>query len=75
MLHARAMQNVLQVHAEFCKYEEREQIDSGDGGVLSQAAGHDGSFYGYDVYLSKNEQFSSQYYNCFSQARQQINLP
>ena len=47
--HARAMQNVLQVHAEFLKYEEHEQIDSGGGGALSQAAGHDGSFYGYDV--------------------------
>ena len=23
--------------------------DSGDGGALSQAAGHDGSFYGYTV--------------------------
>ena len=26
-------------------YEEREQLDSGGGGALSQGAGHDGSFY------------------------------
>ena len=26
-------------------YEEREQLDSGGGGVLSQGAGHDGSFF------------------------------
>ena len=44
------MQNVLQVHAEFLKYEERQQIDSGGGGALSQAAGHDGKFYGYMMY-------------------------
>ena len=25
--------------------EEREQLDSGGGGVLSQGAGHDGSFF------------------------------
>ena len=30
-------------------YEEREQLDSGSGGALSQGAGHDGSFYGYAV--------------------------
>ena len=30
-------------------YEEREQLDSGGGGALSQGAGHDGSFYGYAV--------------------------
>ena len=30
-------------------YEEREQLDSGDGGALSQGARHDGSFYGYVV--------------------------
>ena len=27
------------------EYEEREQLDSGVGGVLSQGAGHDGSFF------------------------------
>ena len=26
------------------EYEEREQLDSGGGGALSQGAGHDGSF-------------------------------
>ena len=26
-------------------YEEREQLDSGGGGALSQGAGHDGSFF------------------------------
>ena len=26
-------------------YEEREQLDSGGGGTLSQSAGHDGSFF------------------------------
>ena len=26
-------------------YEEREQLDSGSGGALSQGAGHDGSFF------------------------------
>ena len=26
-------------------YEEREQLDSGGGGTLSQGAGHDGSFF------------------------------
>ena len=26
------------------EYEEREELDSGGGGVLSQGAGHDGSF-------------------------------
>ena len=30
-------------------YEEREQLDSGDGGALSKVARHDGSFYGYVV--------------------------
>ena len=30
-------------------YEEREQLDSGSGGALSQGAGHDASFYGYAV--------------------------
>ena len=30
-------------------YEEREQLDSGGGGALSQGAGHDGSFYRYAV--------------------------
>ena len=58
-------------------YEQREQLDSGGGGVLSQGAGHDGSFYRYAVYPCKNEQFSSSK-SCiyrFSRARQQINLP
>ena len=27
------------------EYEEREQLDSGSGGALSQGAGHDGSFF------------------------------
>ena len=31
------------------EYEEREQLDSGGGGALSQGAGHDGSFYRYAV--------------------------
>ena len=26
-------------------YEERELLDSGGGGAMSQGAGHDGSFY------------------------------
>ena len=26
-------------------YEQREQLDSGGGGTLSQGAGHDGSFF------------------------------
>ena len=26
-------------------YKQREQLDSGGGGALSQGAGHDGSFY------------------------------
>ena len=30
-------------------YEQREQLDSGGGGALSQGAGHDGSFYRYAV--------------------------
>ena len=30
-------------------YKEREQLDSGGGGALSQGAGHDGSFYRYAV--------------------------
>ena len=30
-------------------YEQREQLDSGGGGTLSQGAGHDGSFYQYAV--------------------------
>ena len=30
-------------------YEQREQLDSGGGGMLSQDAGHDGSFYRYAV--------------------------
>ena len=30
-------------------YEQREQLDSGGGGTLSQGAGHDGSFYRYAV--------------------------
>ena len=58
-------------------YEEREQLDSGGGGALSQGAGHDGSFYRYAVQPCKNEHFSSPK-SCiyrFSQARQQINLP
>ena len=30
-------------------YKEREQLDSGGGGALSQGAGHDGRFYRYAV--------------------------
>ena len=30
-------------------YEQREQLDSGGGGALSQGAGHDRSFYRYAV--------------------------
>ena len=30
-------------------YEQREQLDSGGGGALSQRAGHDRSFYRYAV--------------------------
>ena len=30
-------------------YEQREQLDSGGGGTLSQGVGHDGSFYRYAV--------------------------
>ena len=30
-------------------YEQREQLDSGGGGTLSQGAGHDGSFYRYAI--------------------------
>ena len=37
---ARAVRNVKNLW-----YEEREQLDSGGGGALSQGAGHDGSFY------------------------------
>ena len=33
--------------------------DTGGGGALSQDAGHNGSFYRYAVWPSKNEQFSS----------------
>ena len=27
------------------EYDEREQLDSGGGGALSQGAGHDGTFF------------------------------
>ena len=43
---ARAVRNVyLSSLAKNLWYEEREQLDSGGGGALSQGAGHDGSFY------------------------------
>ena len=40
---------MLKFLAKNLQYEEREQLDSGGGGVLSQDAGHDRSFYGYAV--------------------------
>ena len=51
---ARAVRNVLgnaylSSLTKNLKYEEREQLDSGSGGALSQGAGHDGSFYRYAV--------------------------
>ena len=78
----RAVQNVLgnaylSSLTKNLEFEEREQLDSGGGGALSQGAGHDGSFYRYAVQTCKNEQFSSpksRIYR-FSRARQQINLP
>ena len=30
-------------------YEQREQLNSRNGGALSQGAGHDGSFYRYAI--------------------------
>ena len=48
--HARTVHNVLEcILTKNLWYEEREQLDSGGGGALSQGAGHDGSFYGYTV--------------------------
>ena len=46
---ARAVRNVLgnaylSSLAKNLWYEQREQLDSGGGGTLSQGAGHDGSF-------------------------------
>ena len=51
---ARAVQNVLgNVYLSSLTknlwYKQREQLDSGGGGTLSQGAGHDGSFYRYAV--------------------------
>ena len=51
---ARAVRNVLgnaylSSLTKNLEYEEREQVDSGGGGALSQGAGHDGSFYQYAV--------------------------
>ena len=48
--HACAVQNVLgnaylSSLTKTLWYEEREQLDSGCGGALSQGAGHDGSFF------------------------------
>ena len=48
---ARAVRNVLEYVylSSLTKnlwYEEREQLDSGCGGALSQGGGHDGSFLG-----------------------------
>ena len=37
--------NVLSSLTKNLWYEEREQLDSGGGGALSQGAGHDGSFF------------------------------
>ena len=48
---ARAVRNVLGLSSltkNLC-YEQREQLDSGGGGTLSQGAGHDGTFYRYAV--------------------------
>ena len=47
---ARAVRNVLgnaylSSLTQNLEYEEREQLDSGGGGALSQGAGHDGSFF------------------------------
>ena len=47
---ARAVRNVLgnaylSSLTKNLEYEEREQLDSGGGGELSQDAGHDGSFF------------------------------
>ena len=47
---ARTVQNVLgnaylSSLTKNLEYEELEQLDSGGGGVLSQGAGHDGSFF------------------------------
>ena len=47
---ARAVQNVLgNVYLSSLTknlwYEQREQLDSGGGGALSQGVGHDGSFF------------------------------
>ena len=52
--HARAVRNILgNVYlislTNNLWYEQREQLDSGGGGALSQGAGHDGNFYGYAV--------------------------
>ena len=47
---ARAMRNVyLILLTKNLWYEEREQLDSGGGGALSQDARYDGSFYRYAV--------------------------
>ena len=51
---ARAVRNVLgnaylSSLTKNLEYEEREQLDSGSGGALSQGVGHDGSFYRYAV--------------------------
>ena len=51
---ARAVRNVLgNVYLSLLTknfwYEQREQLDSGGGGMLSQGAGHDGSSYRYAV--------------------------
>ena len=48
--YARAVRNVmgnvyLSSLTKNLGYEEREQLDSGGGGALSQGAGHDGSFF------------------------------
>ena len=61
---ARAVQNVLgNVYlislTKNLRYEECEQLDSGGGGALSQAAGHDGSFYRYAVESSRPKTSSS----------------
>ena len=46
---ARAVRNVLNVYlislTKNLWHEERQQLDSGGGGALSQGAGHDGSFF------------------------------
>ena len=36
---------ILKLTNQNLEYEEREQLDPGSGGALSQGAGHDGTFF------------------------------